>query len=1233
MNYRTSSRSHSSVDPILIAKLILLATLVTISIGCWQQDDVETARWQSRSTNEETVVKTKLAERNPGTTFTLLESTGIDFENSLNNENQIPYLTNGAGVSIGDYDNDGLADIFFAGQDVANRLYRQTDDFQFEDVSAKAGVTGQRKIAGGATFVDINNDGFLDIYVCNYLTNNELFINQKDGTFKEQAWDFGLSYSGPTTMAAFMDYDLDGDLDVYLVNNRRYRQEKEQAEKKLIRKKGGQVQMPPHMFFKLEGRWIRTGHRDLLFRNDDGKYSIVNDETGVGDFGSGLSATWFDVNNDNWPDLWVGNDLKSPDHLYINQQDGTFKDALPEMVSYTTWNSMGADFADFNNDGMFDLLVADMSATSHYKEKTNMGEMDSEAWFLASSEPRQFMRNCLYVNNGTNRLMESAYISGLARTDWTWSVKCSDFDCDGNVDVFISNGMVDNSNDADWGLQMQALIEDGKKEEALKLSPPKLIEKNLAFKNVGNLKFKNVSAEWGLDLESISHGAAVGDLDNDGDLDLVVNNFQQPASIYRNDMNSGTSVVVELIGQQSNCYGIGSRVTLNTSAGPQHRMLSSARGYMSSDQLLIHFGLQPDTEIENLVIDWPSGIRQTVSDVEPGFRYRIKESGSKPAAPSAESTALPAFAETNHIQFKHEESDFDDFSSQLLLPNRLSTHGPGAAWADVNGDGQMDVFAGGAAGQSGKMFVRRDGKFSESEGPWSEQAASEDMGIAWLDVDSDGDLDLFVASGSYEHIDDDSLLRNRLYLNDGSGSFSDATDKWLPDDLECSGAVAVGDFDRDDDLDLFIATRVSPGKYPTCAASRILKNEGEKFVDATEEVGSEVSKLRLVTDATWIDFNNDGWTDLITCSEWGPVSIFQNDKGKLTDRTSDFGLADETGWWNGISLGDFDNNGFVDIVATNFGLNTKYGSPSKEKPVSLFYGDMDSDGNIELVEAKKKNDQLLPVRGRSCSCHQLPDLKEKFPSYHDFALAELEDIYELSETQELKCTNLNSVLLLNFGDRMEIKPLPYLAQLAPSFGSVAADFNGDGNMDLFTLQNFYGPQVETGRMSGGLSAMLLGNGDGTFQELWPADSGLIIPEDARSVTLCELDGNNRPDLMVTSCDSSTRCFTNQFESAGFARIRLQGKPGNANAIGANVKISHGDKSTVTKVTQGTGYLAQSIPDIFVARSENHPLNISVTWPDGTETETTIKDFDNPIVLSQKSQSKISAKDTSENPSD
>lgn len=1195
--------------------------------GCFQTNSDVSDRWQERLQTEP-VVKTKLAARTSGEKFELLDSnsTGIEFENSLHNENQIPYLTNGAGVSIGDYDNDGLADIFFAGQDVENRLYRQTGDFQFEDVTQEAGVSGNKNISGGATFVDINNDGFLDIYVCNYLTNNELFVNQQDGTFKEEAWDYGLSYSGPTTMAAFMDYDRDGDLDVYLVNNRRYRQEKEQSEKKLIKQRGGQVQMPPHMFFRLEGRWIRTGHRDLLLRNDNGKYSIVNDETGVGDFGSGLSATWFDVNNDNWPDLWVGNDLKSPDHLYINQKDGSFEDVLPETVSYTTWNSMGADFADFNNDGLFDLLVADMSATSHYKEKTNMGEMDSEAWFLASSEPRQFMRNCLYVNNGTNRLMESAYISGLARTDWTWSIKCADLDCDGNVDVFVSNGMVDNSNDADWLMKMGALMKDGKKEEAAKLSPPKLIEKNLAFKNLGNFKFENVSAKWGLDLESISHGAAVGDLDNDGDLDLVVNNFQQPASIYRNDTGSGKSVVVELVGDKSNSHGIGARLTLNTSAGKQHRMLSSAKGYMSSDQLIIHFGLATETEIENLVIDWPSGIQQTITDVEAGFHYRVKESGTAKVDQSEpETKPSRAFAEATPIPFKHTESDFDDFSSQLLLPNRMSTQGPGAAWADANNDGEMDVFIGGAAGQAGIMFTGREGQFSELAGPWKNYAASEDMGIAWLDVDSDGDLDLFVASGSYEHIDEPWVLQDRLYLNNGDGSFADATEKWLPSELECSGAVAIGDFDRDNDLDLFVASRVSPGKYPTSSASRILQNDGTKFVNVTDDFGGDVAKLRLVTDATWIDVNNDGWSDLVACSEWGPVSVFHNEQGKkLTDRTADLGLADDTGWWNGISFGDFDNNGFVDIIATNFGLNTKYGSPSKEKPVSLFYGDMDSDGSIELVEAKKKDDQLLPVRGRSCSCHQLPDLKEKFPSYHDFALADLGDIYELSETNELKCTNLSSVLIMNYGDRMEMQPLPYLAQLAPSFGSVVADFNGDGNADVFTLQNFYGPQVETGRMSGGLSSMLLGNGDGTFKELWPAESGLIIPEDARSVSICNLNGDNKPDLMVTCCDGPTRCFTNQFTSAEFARVRLQGRPGNQNCVGATVTISQESKSTVTRIATGSGYLTHSIPDLFIPTTGTKAINLSIEWPDGTESETKVVPHNKLVVVKQENENKISA---------
>ncbi|MGK0190069.1 MAG: hypothetical protein ACI9R3_005889 [Verrucomicrobiales bacterium] len=1157
---------------------------------------------------------------------------GIDFFNHLDPGKEISYLTNGSGVAVGDVDGDGLADVFLCGLSIGNRLYLQTETFKFSDATERCGIRSSVEvISAGAAMADVNNDGSLDLYVCNYLGPNELYINQGDGRFVEMGAEWNLDYGGPTTMASFADYDLDGDLDVYLVNNRRYKAENDGYEGRIGRTAEGEIVAPPDLFVRMNGHLVRSGHKDLLLRNDGASYRDVTDGAGIGisGYGMGLSATWWDFNSDNQPDLWVCNDLKTPDHLYVNQGGGVFRDVAPEVLSYTSWNSMGADFADFNNDGQFDFLASDMSATTHFKEKVNMGDMSTEAWFLASAEPRQMMRNCLYINSGTGSFLETAYFSGVARTDWTWSVKCADFDCDGWNDIYVTNGMVDNSNDSDWAAAAQKLIEAGKADQAGALRPPQLKERNLAFRNINGLQFQDVSAGWGIDHEGISHGASLGDLDNDGDLDMVVQNYGENVSIYRND-TVGNRITVSLKGSLSNRFGVGATVTIRTTAGLQKRMLSIARGYMSSDQPIMHFGLADVRVVEELTVRWPSGIHQTFGQLPANRHYEITEKGesdAKDANPPTDSPS-PLFTRSSEVvPFRHVEEPYDDFAIQKLLPNRLSTLGPGQAWADFNGDGLDDVYFGGASGQAGRLVAQNaDGTFRGIDGPWSRHFRREDMGIVWLDADSDGDLDLYVASGSNEGPPGSEIYQDRLYINSGDERFSDLTGDWLPPMFESTSVVRAGDFDGDGDPDLFVGSRMVPGEYPKPSKSVILRNTGRSFEECNREVAPHLARISLVTDAVWIDFDNDGQLDLAIVSEWGPVTLLKNENGRLADTGRATGLAAVRGWWNGIAAADLDGNGFTDFVVSNFGANTKYGVPSVDKPRKLFYGDLDGNGVIDLVEAKVENENqaevLLPVRGRSCSTEQLPGIKEKFPTFRSFASASLTDIYNLDRTQELIANELHSVVLLNDGaGAFQIGRLPSLAQLAPAFGIGIADFDLDGSLDIFLAQNFYGPQIETGRMSGGLGAVLKGRGDGTFDALWPLQSGVEIPEDARSIAVADLNADRVPDVVVTLNSGPVLTFINNAGSAVSwgaepLEVVLRGPAGNPLGAGATVELLDGDMPVARRLMgSNSGYLSQSAASVFFVIDDKLKVpRIRVAWPGGARSETQIVSGRGRIVI-------------------
>ena len=1192
------------------------------------------------------------------------DQTGIDFlpqwtpPDDERFQAQITNAMAGGGVSIGDYDSDGLADVYLTRPFGGNRLYRNLGRFRFEDVTTQAGlVTGQDSAKGktnpfwgaGATFVDIDNDGDLDLYACGYESANRLYVNQGDSTFVEMAATYGLDYQGASVMMAFADYDRDGDLDGYLLTNARVMPDALSAKQQEFFKAcaAGQVPMREGKFVVPERlrefcdvlprprdhqvTRIQAGQADLLFRNDSlpgtPKFTDVSSKSNVGGYHLGLSAIWWDADGDDWPDLYVANDFWGPDKLYHNNHNGTFTDISKTALPHTPWYSMGTDVADINNDGRLDLMASDMSSSGHYKSKVNMGDMDRQGWFLEYPTPRQYMRNALYINSGTERFLEAAFLAGVDSTDWTWSIKFADFDQDGRVDLFVSNGMTRNWWNSDLRKKNSSSFSESF-ERVWRKQPPMRVA-NIAYKNQGDLKMESIGPSWGLADETVTFGAALGDLDGDGDLDLVTNNFEEPAGVYQNQVAGGHSLLLRLEGAVSNRYGIGTTVRITTQAGEQVRYLTLARGFMSSDEPILHFGLGEAQDIERLTVNWPSGIVQTFGDLAADRLYTITEpeEGETDAAQSnsaaGDSPAMMFVPAAALAHVLHTETSYDDFARQPLLPQKLSQLGPGLACGDVDNDGDDDLYLSGAAGQLGVLYLQQeDGQFQPHQltANAPARAASEEMAPLWFDADGDSDLDLYVVSGGVECEAGTDELRDRLYLNDGQGRFTEAPAGALPDLTASGSVVAAADFDRDGDLDLFVGGRSIPGRYPETPASQLLVNEGGRFQDLSDELAPGLARTGLVTSAIWSDCDNDGWIDLLVAHEWGPVKLWRNHEGRLVDGTAAAGLTQWTGWFNGIAARDLDADGDIDYVVTNFGLNTKYHA-TVESPAVLYYGDFKDHGQMNLVEAQVEHDALYPVRGKSCSTAAMPFLADRYSTFHEFALADLEDIYTpecLDDALKLTANTLESGVLLNDGEgQFVFHPLPRIAQIAPGFGLVLTEVDGDGSADLVIAQNFHSPQRETGHMDGGVSQLLLGRGDGSFSPVAPHQSGLVVPGDAKGLATTDLNADGWPDFIVGVNNDQLAAFENRGSSKNrITSVALRGPPGNPTAIGSRVTLKLNDGTTQTaEVHAGGGYLSQSTARLAFGLGESARIvDVEVRWPDVTVTTHQPKEEDARLIV-------------------
>ena len=1094
----------------------------------------------------------------------------------------------GSGVAIGDYDGDGRPDIFVASKSDGCRLFRNLGHWRFEDVTERAGVADQGDAAviwkQGATFVDVNNDGLLDLYVCRFAAPNLLYINQGDGTFKEMDHAYGLDVVDASGVAAFCDYDRDGWLDVFIQTN------------------------------LLDIARHPVGQRNYLFHNNrNGTFSNVTDAAGITGEAQGHSATWWDYDGDGWPDLYVANDFGIPDKLYHNNRNGTFTDTIASVVPHTTFASMGSDLGDVDNDGLMDFLVADMAATTHEKDQRTASTI--RGGVLGHLDPDmvvpKYLHSALYLNAGIGRCREAAYLAGVAATDWTWSVRFEDLDCDGRLDLFVTNGMNREQTNIDLiSREMQA--ETTADRIRIMRDSPVMKERNLAFRNLGDLRFSNVGAEWGLDELGVSFGAAFGDLDGDGDLDLVYVNYQDSVSVLRNDSDTGHRVIFDLHGVESNRFGVGAFVRIETPSGVQVRQLVLARGYMSNSEPRLHFGLGDDTVINRVTVSWPSGHTQVLTNLPVDRRITITEpSGPPPPFPKPGTPAPGLFAEgtqSSGLLVRSHEELVDEISVQRLLPVRLSRRGPALAVGDLNGDEWDDVVVGGTSVDPAHVLLAAAaGSFAarDAAGLWP-AGAVDDGPVLLFDADGDGANDLLVTRGGNSLPVGAPEYQPALFLNDGRGGFRPAPSGALPAFPASVGAVAAADFNRDGRLDLFLGGRVRSGEYPFAPPSALLVNRGGRFEYVTEALAPGLRTVGMVTAALWSDIDGDGWPDLLLALEWGGVKYFHNRQGAgFEDWSEKAGFAAAgTGWWTALASADFNGDGRPDYVAGNVGLNTPYHA-SPMRPALLYAGDFRGDGSSQLIEAYYEGDQVYPWRTRRDLGAAIPAILKRYQKNNAYAratVAELVGADKLAAAQRFEATELRSGVFLSQPDgSFRFEALPRIVQIAPLDGIVAGDFDGDGHADIYAVQNSYAPIPSVGRFDGGLSQLLRGDGHGRFAPVPVVESGLVAPGDAKALAVLDIDQDGAPDFLITRNNDATLAFLNRVAAGRhFLRVRLRGPAGNPTAVGALVTAVHADGSTQTcEVAAGSGYYSQSTAACFFGYPESNPLRtIRVRWPTG-----------------------------------
>ncbi len=1118
-------------------------------------------------------------------------ATGITFENRITETPQLnvltfPYLYNGGGVGIGDVNGDGLKDIFFAGNMVSSRLFLNRGNWHFEDVTEAAGLATKRWCTGVA-MVDINGDGLLDLYVCTIdpvygkSSPNLFFINQGTDShgiphYKDMAVPMGLADTGFSTQAAFLDYDGDGDLDMYLLTN-------------------GNVQYNRNEVRKIvtDGSDPSTGR---LYRNDGippggtvPVFTNVSRQAGILQQGWGLGVVVCDVNKDNWPDIYVANDFLSNDQLLINNHDGTFTNSIAGEMRHQSQNSMGTDAADVNNDGWPDIVTVDMKPFDNARDKSMFARQNYDRFQLQLKLGYQpeFVRNSLQLNNGDNSFSEIGQLAGIYATDWSWSALFADFDNDGYKDLFISNGYGKDVTDLDYLSYMGNGVNnlfgnDAAKQKRAYEQMNRLKDVSLQsflFHNNQDLTFTNMAVPWGLDQPSLANGAAYADLDNDGDLDLVVNNINQGASVYRNNLmeqerasdNHATHhryLQIRLEGSSMNRQALGSKAELFAQGTMQYAELTLQRGFMSSVDNTLYFGVDTLQFIDSLRITWPDRKTTVCRNIRTDQVLQLAEKdASKPAGgiPPAE----PLFQQLSHsgIAYKHINNDYVDFRAEPLMPYQYSRCGPAIAAGDIDGDGLDDLFIGGAAGRPNHFFLQqKDGSFRERV--FEQNKPYEDMGALLFDADNDGDVDLYVVSGGNEFPSGSPLYQDRLYRNDGKGNFRLDTTA-LPLTKGSGSTIIAADFDGDGDLDLFVAGKADPHHYPLPGRSYLLRNDGGKFTDVTTQLAPAIASAGIINSAIFTDFDNDGQIDLIVAGEWMPVTFLQNRHGHFTDVTASTGIGDRSGWYNSIIAADFNNDGHMDYIVGNMGLNTRY-KASVQQPLRIYARDLNNDGSIDPIMTYYLNGREVTDAYRDDFIKQITGGRRRFPSYADFGVASMDEILTPGEREGAYIEHANwmySSFIENKGHgKFSITPLPNLAQAAPVYGLLAGDFNGDGNLDLLMTGNQYNSNTTVGQYDAFNGLVLQGNGKGEWQPLTTAKAGFVNRQDGKAMAEV-LTGANGTIVVVTNNNDSVKVFRNH--KANDVVLKLLAMDSYA--------LIHHQSGAVTKmeVSYGSGYLSQS----------------------------------------------------------